>query len=172
MRPRVGYLQMFAIFVMVAAVSFIANAQDGRGGARGGGRGGRGGEQGPPPPKDVVARYTTLTGRMPLPPLWALGNQQSRWSYFPDSRVRFIADNFRQRRIPADVLWLDVHYLDGYKPFTWDRERVRLHRRQSLQDDGRDDVGIGSNDECWAGTGPPDHNVKDWMTQQWRRLNE
>jgi gluconolactonase len=55
MKPRVGYLQMFAIFVMVAAVSLIANAQDGRGGARGGGRGGRGGEQGPPPPKDVVA---------------------------------------------------------------------------------------------------------------------
>ena len=76
-----------------------------------------------PSPRDVIARYTTLTGRMPLPPLWALGNQQSRWSYFPESRVRFIADNFRQRRIPADVLWLDVHYLDGYKPFTWDRER-------------------------------------------------
>jgi gluconolactonase len=55
MRPRVGYLQMFATLVIVAAVSLIANAQDGRGGARGGGRGGRGGEQGPPPPKDLVA---------------------------------------------------------------------------------------------------------------------
>jgi gluconolactonase len=51
MRPRVGYLQMFATLVIVAAVSLIANAQ----GGRGGGRGGRGGEQGPPPPKDVVA---------------------------------------------------------------------------------------------------------------------
>src|SRR5512138_2702478 len=54
MRPRLGYLQMFATFVLVAAVSLIANAQDGRGGGRVGGRGGRGGE-GPPPPKDVVA---------------------------------------------------------------------------------------------------------------------
>ena len=51
MRPRVGYLQIFATLVIVAAVSLIASAQDGRGG----GRGGRGGEQGPPPPKDVVA---------------------------------------------------------------------------------------------------------------------
>lgn len=76
-----------------------------------------------PSPREVVSRYTTLTGRMPLPPLWALGNQQSRWSYFPASRVRFIADNFRQRQIPADVLWLDIHYLDQYKPFTWDPER-------------------------------------------------
>src|SRR4051794_28583688 len=49
MRPRVGYLQVFAMLVMVAAVSIIANAQGGRGGR------GRGGEQGPPPPKDVAA---------------------------------------------------------------------------------------------------------------------
>src|SRR5215470_7957058 len=51
MRPRVGCLQFFATLVIVAAVSLIASAQDGRGG----GRGGRGGEQGPPPPKDIVA---------------------------------------------------------------------------------------------------------------------
>jgi len=76
-----------------------------------------------PSPRDVIARYTSLTGRMPLPPLWSLGNQQSRWSYFPESRVRFVADNFRQRAIPADVLWLDIHHLDQYKPFTWDPER-------------------------------------------------
>ncbi len=76
-----------------------------------------------PTPKDVIRRYTDLTGRMPLPPLWALGYHQCRWSYYPDSQVRFIADNFRQRRIPADVIWLDIHYQDGYKPFTWDRER-------------------------------------------------
>ena len=33
------------------------------------------------------------------------------------------ASNFRERRIPADVIWLDIHYLDGYNPFTWDKER-------------------------------------------------
>lgn len=76
-----------------------------------------------PTPKDVVARYTTLTGRIPMPPRWALGFHQCRWSYYPESKVRFIADNFRQRRIPADVLWLDIDYQDGYKPFTWDKTR-------------------------------------------------
>jgi len=76
-----------------------------------------------PDPKQVIARYTQLTGRMPLPPLWALGYHQCRYSYYPESRVRFIADNFRERRIPADTLWLDIHYLDGYNPFTWDRTR-------------------------------------------------
>jgi alpha-glucosidase len=31
--------------------------------------------------KKILGRYADLTGHMPLPPLWALGNQQSRWSY-------------------------------------------------------------------------------------------
>ncbi len=73
-----------------------------------------------PSPKQVIERYTTLTGRMPLPPRWALGYHQCRYSYYPDSRVRFIADNFRQRKIPADVIWLDIHYQEGYRPFSWD----------------------------------------------------
>jgi alpha-glucosidase len=82
-----------------------------------------------PDPKQVIARYTQLTGRMPLPPLWALGYHQCRYSYYPESRVRFIADNFRERRIPADVIWLDIHYLDGYNPFTWDPVRFPDPRR-------------------------------------------
>jgi alpha-glucosidase len=60
---------------------------------------------------------------MPLPPLWALGYQQCRYSYYPESRVRRLADTFRQKRVPADAIWLDIHYLDNYKPFTWNHER-------------------------------------------------
>jgi alpha-glucosidase len=76
-----------------------------------------------PDPKRVIQRYTDMTGRMPMPPRWALGYHQCRYSYFPESRVRYIASSFRERRIPADVIWLDIHYLEGFNPFTWDRER-------------------------------------------------
>jgi alpha-glucosidase len=76
-----------------------------------------------PAPKRVIERYTALTGRTPLPPRWALGYNQCRYSYYPESRARFIADNFRQRQIPADVIWLDIHYQKGYRPFSWDEER-------------------------------------------------
>ena len=75
-----------------------------------------------PHPKQVVERYTALTGRMPLPPRWALGYHQSRWSYYPEARVRLLADTFRSKRVPADTLWLDIDYLDGFKPFAWNRE--------------------------------------------------
>jgi len=76
-----------------------------------------------PHPKQVIERYTALTGRLPLPPRWALGYHQCRYSYYPESRVRLLADTFRQKAVPADVIWLDIHFQDNYKPFTWDRER-------------------------------------------------
>lgn len=69
---------------------------------------------------DIVHRYTHLTGRMPIPPLWSLGYQQCRRSYYPAFEVRQVARNFRQRKIPADVIYLDIRYMDQYKVFTWD----------------------------------------------------
>jgi len=71
----------------------------------------------------VLERYTQLTGRMPLPPRWMLGYQQSRWSYYPEEQVRELAAEFRRRRIPCDAFHLDIHYMDGYRIFTWDPER-------------------------------------------------
>jgi alpha-glucosidase len=71
----------------------------------------------------ILERYTELTGRMALPPLWALGYQQSRWSYYPEARVREIARLMREHRIPCDALYLDIHYMDGYRCFTWHRQR-------------------------------------------------
>ena len=71
----------------------------------------------------VLARYTQLTGRMPLPARWMLGYHQSRWSYYPEEQVRELAAEFRRRRVPCDVLHLDIHYMDGYRIFTWDHDR-------------------------------------------------
>jgi alpha-glucosidase len=71
----------------------------------------------------VLARYTELTGRIPLPPLWALGYQQSRFSYYPQATVLDLARNFREHGIPCDVIYLDIHYLDSFRVFTWDTAR-------------------------------------------------
>ena len=71
-------------------------------------------------PQAVLAALATLTGHMELPPLWSLGFQQSRHTYTPDSRAREIATEFRTRKIPCDVLWFDILYMDGYRNFTFD----------------------------------------------------
>ena len=71
-----------------------------------------------PTMRDVVRRYTDLTGKPPLAPLWSLGYQQSRWSYMSDAEVRGVAGRFRQEQFPIDVIWLDIDYQDHNRPFT------------------------------------------------------
>jgi alpha-glucosidase len=75
-----------------------------------------------PDPKKIVEEYTALVGRSPLPPLWTLGYQQSRYSYYPEARVREIAATLREKKIPADVLYLDIDYQQGNAPFTINRD--------------------------------------------------
>ncbi len=75
-----------------------------------------------PVPKKILERFTELVGRMPLPPRWSLGYQQCRWSYYPESRVRKLANDFRAKRIPCDVLYLDIDYMEGYRIFTWSKK--------------------------------------------------
>jgi alpha-glucosidase len=70
----------------------------------------------------LLERYTELTGQHSLQPLWMLGYQQSRWSYDTEARVRKLAQDFRDRRVPCDVIHLDIDYMDGFRCFTWDRE--------------------------------------------------
>lgn len=71
--------------------------------------------------KEVVEKYTSLTGRMPLPPLWSLGFHLSKWSYFPQAKVYQIAKLLRGKKIPADAVFLDIDYMDGFRVFTFDR---------------------------------------------------
>jgi alpha-glucosidase len=71
----------------------------------------------------ILQSYTKLTGATPLPPKWSLGFQQCRYSYYPDKELLSVARTFREKCIPADVLYLDIHYMDEYKVFTWHPER-------------------------------------------------
>lgn len=97
-----------------------------------------------PEPKTVINRFTALIGRTPLPPLWVLGYQQSRWSYESEWRVREIARLFREKRIPADAIYLDIDYQDGNRPFTVDRQRFPNFERmiQNLRAQGFHTVAI------------------------------
>ncbi len=67
----------------------------------------------------ILQQYSTLTGRMEMPPLWSIGYQQCRYSYYPDKEVLNLARTFRDKDIPADTIVFDIHYMDQYKIFTW-----------------------------------------------------
>lgn len=71
-----------------------------------------------PGPEDVLRRYAQLTGTSPMPPDWALGLHQSRYSYRNQKEVSTLALQYLQREIPLSAIHLDIHYMDEYKVFT------------------------------------------------------
>lgn len=72
---------------------------------------------------DVNQRYAQLTGTPDMPALWSLGFQQCKWSYYPESEVREVTTKMRDLKIPCDAIYLDIDYMDGFRCFTWDKER-------------------------------------------------
>lgn len=92
-----------------------------------------------PQMEDVVANYTDLTGKPhQLPPLWALGFHQCKWSYYPESKVKEITKTFRDLKIPCDAIYLDIDYMEGFRCFTWNKEHFPDPKRmvKELADDG------------------------------------
>ncbi|MBB5059562.1 alpha-glucosidase [Granulicella aggregans] len=73
-----------------------------------------------PEPKKVVETYAWLTGTTPLPPMWSLGFQQSRYSYETETRLMTIANRLRADKIPSDALYLDIDFQEKNRPFTVD----------------------------------------------------
>jgi alpha-glucosidase len=122
---------------------------------------------------DVVRRYTDLTGKAPLPPRWALGFQQSRYSYMSSDEVRQVAGRLRSEHIPADVIWLDIDFQDRNRPFTTNKatyadlkglaremgeQRIKLVTITDLHVAHAPDQGYAPYDSGLAG----DHFLKNW----------
>ena len=75
------------------------------------------------PPPTALERFTQLTGRAPLPPLWSLGYHQCRWGYHNAEIVRQVVAGFQAHDMPLQVIHLDIDYMDGFRVFTVDKTR-------------------------------------------------
>ena len=73
-------------------------------------------------PQGVMQALGELIGTITMPPKWAIGYHQCRYSYYPDARVREIARGFREHNIPADVIWMDIDYMNAFQVFTFNDE--------------------------------------------------
>ncbi len=110
-----------------------------------------------PSMSQVVQNYTHLTGKPELPPLWTLGFQQCKWSYYPESRVKEITNTFRDLKIPCDGIYLDIDYMEGFRCFTWNKEYFANPKSmvKELADNGFKtiviiDPGIKLDPEYWV----------------------
>ena len=75
----------------------------------------------------VMAGYTSLTGRQPLPPRWAFGNFASRFGYKSEAETRAVVDKFAAEKIPLDAVVLDLYWFGKTVKGTmgnldWDRD--------------------------------------------------
>jgi len=80
-------------------------------------------------PQEVLKGLAELTGTIKLPARWTLGYHQCRFSYDSEKRVMEIAENFREKKIPCDVIWMDIDYMQGYRVFTFDSIRFPNPKR-------------------------------------------
>ena len=71
----------------------------------------------------ILGQYTSLTGRTALPPLWALGFHQCRWFGYNQDDVERLVAKYKEVDVPLDAFWLDIDYMDGYRVFTWNKEK-------------------------------------------------
>ena len=83
-------------------------------------------------PQEVLKGLSELTGTIKLPARWTLGYHQCRFSYDSEKRVMEIADTFREKKIPCDVIWMDIDYMQGYRVFTFDS--IRFPKPKTLND--------------------------------------
>lgn len=72
--------------------------------------------------ESIVNEFRTLIGRSYIPPVWALGYGQSRWSYMSADEVRDVIRRHRENDIPIDSVYLDIDYMERYKDFTINEE--------------------------------------------------
>ncbi|MEA2012539.1 MAG: glycoside hydrolase family 31 protein [Verrucomicrobiota bacterium] len=91
-----------------------------------------------PSMKDILSEYTWVTGRMQAPPIWALGYHQCRWFPYIQEELEDMAEKFVKEKIPCDTLWIDIDYMDGYRVFTWNKDKFPEREKmiQKLEDMG------------------------------------
>ncbi|MEU9536396.1 alpha-xylosidase [Streptomyces sp. NPDC048213] len=77
-----------------------------------------------PTPKDVLSRYTALTGRPALPPAWSFGLwlTTSFTTSYDEATVTSFVDGMAERGIPLSVFHFDCFWMREYQwcDFEWD----------------------------------------------------
>ncbi len=69
-------------------------------------------------PYDIVKQFRKIIGRSYIPPKYAFGFGQSRWGYKTKEDFRQVAEGYRGNRIPLDMIYVDIDYMQDFKDFT------------------------------------------------------
>ncbi|KAL8576667.1 hypothetical protein ACOMHN_025142 [Nucella lapillus] len=73
-----------------------------------------------PSPVQVVEQYVSLIGRPAMPPFWSLGFHLCKYGYLNTKNMTAVIERNRAAKIPYDVQWNDIDYMQAYKDWTYD----------------------------------------------------
>ncbi len=94
-----------------------------------------------PTPKEIIRKYTALTGRVPLLPKWSYGLwlTTSFTTNYDEATVNSFVDGMEERGLPLSVFHFDTFWMDAFEwcSFIWDKNMFpdpegmieRLHAR-------------------------------------------
>ena len=83
--------------------------------------------------REITRSFLEIIGEAYVPPKWAFGYLQSRWSYPTGEAVNNIADEFIKRDIPCDGICLDLDYMEDFKDFSTSNERFPEFKKWTLE---------------------------------------
>lgn len=75
--------------------------------------------------KQIIQNYIALAGKPTMPPKWALGFSQCRGNYTEESQAKEIAAEFRKRKIPCDIIYQDIGWVEGLQDFDWKKNNYQ-----------------------------------------------
>jgi len=67
---------------------------------------------------EITCEFRKLIGESYIPPKWAFGIGQSRWGYGSESDLREVQEGYRKNKLPLDMIYLDIDYMQDFKDFT------------------------------------------------------
>ncbi|MBW4361033.1 DUF4968 domain-containing protein [Flavobacterium sp. NAS39] len=119
--------------------------------------------------KQIIQNYIALTGNPIMPPKWALGFSQCRGNYTSETQAREIAAEFRKRKIPCDIIYQDIGWVEGLQDFDWKKSNYQNPKQmvKELGDQGfkmiisQDPVISQTNKKQWEEANSKGYFAKD-----------
>ncbi|CAD8201365.1 unnamed protein product [Paramecium octaurelia] len=85
-------------------------------------------------PKELIKQYHQYLNGWELHPFWSSGWHQSRWGYENSTVLKNVVRNYKEAKIPLEVIWTDLDYMEERKDFTLNEDNYPREDIQKITD--------------------------------------